>query len=152
MFHFNTEELTLEERRQLVYCHPKKSAEDVDYMSPYDLDKLNIPTRRLNVLLYQRSVDSALGLPFNITSYCLLLAMVAHCVDMVPGVFTHTYGDLHIYTNHLEGVKEQLKRCPMDLPKLWLNPDKKDLFSFTSGDIKLIDYKSHPTIKFTVAV
>ena len=71
---------------------------------------------------------------------------------MEPGVFTHTYGDLHIYENHLKQVKQQLKRTPYVLPKLWLNPEVTNLFDFKFEDIKLIDYKSHPTIKGEVAV
>lgn len=153
LFHFNTEELTVDERIDLFGGENWSSQHYTrDTITTEILDEHNVPKRRLNCLLYQRSVDSALGLPFNITSYSLLLAMVAHCAGMKPGVFTHTYGDLHIYENHLDGVKEQLERTPMMLPKLWLNPDVKNLFDFKFEDIKLIDYKSHPTIKFDVAV
>lgn len=139
LFHFNTEEHGI-------------STIDVVAKEEGWLDFHNIPKRRLNCLLYQRSCDTFLGVPFNITSYCLLTAMIAHCVNMVPGVFTHTYGDLHIYENHLEQVKLQLSREPKLLPKLWLNPEVKDLFSFKYDDIKLIDYNSHPSIKADIAV
>ncbi len=161
LFHFNTEELTVNERWQIALQTPnftEKWVMESKEVRPCDddltrlMDGFNIPKRRLNLLLYQRSVDSALGLPFNISSYSLLLAMVAHCVGMEPGVFTHTYGDLHIYQNHLDGVKEQLSRTPKVLPKLWLNPDVKDLFEFKYEDIKLIGYDPHSTIKFDVAV
>lgn len=153
MFHFNTEELTLEERQRLLHTFHGRTPETFNGQgAEKECDYYNIPRRRLNLLLYQRSCDSALGVPFNITSYSLLLALMAHCVNMIPGEFVHTYGDLHIYENHLNGVKEQLQRTPMKLPKLWLNPDVKSLFDFKYEDIKLIDYKSHPTIKFDVAV
>ena len=78
--------------------------------------------------------------------------MAAHCTNMIPGVFTHTYGDLHIYENHLNGITEQLSRDSYQLPGLWLNPDVKNLFDFKYEDIKLVDYKCHPTIKLDVAV
>ena len=78
--------------------------------------------------------------------------MIAHCVNMIPGTFTHTYGDLHIYTNHLDQVKEQLAREPMKLPSLWINPEIKDLFNLKYEDVKLVNYVSHPAIKGEVAV
>jgi len=150
LFHFNTEELTWKERIELgEEKHPKTNFLTC---SDEELDKNDIPRRRLNCLLYQRSVDTALGLPFNITSYALLTAMIAHCVGMEPGIFTHTYGDLHIYSNHIDGIKEQLKRDSKILPKLWLNPNVKSVFDFKYEDIKLIGYEPHPTIKFDVAV
>lgn len=150
MFHFNTEELTFGERLELYY----KAQVEGGCVSPSekDMEDANIPKRRLNLLLYQRSCDTFLGVPFNITSYCLLLAMVSHCSNMVPGTFTHTYGDLHIYVNHKEQVKTQLARTPKLLPKLWLNPSVRDLFAFTYSDIKLENYNPHPTIKAEVAV
>lgn len=148
LFHFNTEELTFGERLDLYY----RSNVLNKSVSPSDEELLIIPKRKLNCLLYQRSCDTFLGVPFNITSYCLLTAMIAHCVDMVPGVFTHTYGDLHCYDNHMEQIKIQLSRQPKELPKLWINPDKKDLFSLTYDDIRLEDYNPHPAIKADVAV
>ncbi len=152
LFHFNTEELTMEERLILS----GKSNWGVPFESEgrvhKELDDVNIPRRRLNCLLYQRSGDTGLGIPYNVTSYALLTAMVAQCVNMIPGVFTHTYGDLHIYENHIDALKQQLQREPMKLPKLWINPEIKDLFSFKFDDIKLIDYVSHPAIKMDVAV
>jgi len=155
LFHFNTEELTLNERAD-IYLSKYGAEAGVTFMPPepmeLEFDKLNIPRRKLNCLLYQRSVDTILGKPFNLTSYSLLTAMIAQCVNMIPGTFIHSMGDVHIYTNHLEGANEQLKREPMKLPKLWLNPNVKNLFDFKYDDIKLVDYVSHPTIKFTVAV
>lgn len=159
LFHFNTEELTNDERDALATPDQKDIAasiavEEYDKEGTYfeELTKLGVPTRRLNCLLYQRSCDFPIGIPFNVTSYALLTAMVAHVSNMVAGTFTHTYGDCHIYENQIDGIKEQLKREPMDLPKLWLNPDVKSLFDFKYEDIKLIDYKSHPKIEFQVAV
>lgn len=161
LFHFNTEELTLDER-ELMYTKKHHDGYECNYPIGYIdgdaelqsslLDKDNIPKRKLNLLLYQRSCDAGLGVPYNITSYCLLLAMVSQCVNMIPGIFTHTYGDLHIYDNHIDPLKEQLTRTPKKLPKLWLNPDVKDIFSFKYDDIKLIDYQSHSSIKMDIAV
>jgi thymidylate synthase len=148
MFHFNTEELTETERILIWQAQTGKSR-----YSDFSVDSLNnIPKRKLNCLLYQRSCDTFLGVPFNITSYCLLTAMIAHCVNMVPGTFTHTYGDLHIYTNHLEQVKTQLSRETKNLPSLWINPEKKNLFNIQYEDVKLINYEPHPAIKGEVAV
>lgn len=157
MYHFNTEELTVDERWDLLLKIDAgksgwyKEGADANSLTRI-LDDFNIPKRRLNCLLYQRSCDLGLGVPFNITSYCLLTTLVAHSVNMVPGIFTHTYGDLHIYENHYDQLKLQLTREPMKLPKLWLNPEVKDLFSFKFEDIKLIDYVSHSAIKMEVAV
>lgn len=150
LFHFHTEELTWKERIDIgEELHPKTNLHGC---SDDDLDKYNIPRRRLNCLLYQRSVDTALGKPFNIASYALLTAMIAQTVNMVPGMFTHSMGDTHIYVNHIEGLKLQLTREPKKLPKVWLNPEVKSLFDFKYDDIKLLDYEFHPTIKFDVAV
>ncbi len=150
LFHFHTEELTWKERIDIgEELHPKTN---LYKCSDEDLDKYNIPRRRLNCLLYQRSVDTALGKPFNIASYALLTAMIAQTVNMVPGMFTHSMGDTHIYVNHIDGLKLQLTREPKKLPKVWLNPEVKSLFDFKYDDIKLLDYEFHSTIKFDVAV
>jgi len=157
LFHFNTEELTHQERMHLLtmkwgHCDFGPGVMKTEAESTVILDKEGIPTRRLNCLLYQRSCDTFLGVPFNITSYCLLTAMIAHCTNMVPGTFTHTYGDLHLYVNHLDQVKEQLSRDPKILPKLWLNPKVRNLFDFKFEDIEVRDYVSHPAIKGDIAV
>ncbi|MEK7172359.1 MAG: thymidylate synthase [Patescibacteria group bacterium] len=107
---------------------------------------------KLSLHMYQRSCDMFLGVPFNIASYSLLLSMVAQIVGMEPWEFVHTLGDAHIYYNHFEQVKEQLSREPLPLPKLWLNPEIKNIDDFKLDDIKLIDYQSHPSIKAEMAV
>lgn len=160
LFHFNTQLLTQEERWNLIpkynWCEEKKCHKDQfrkdDPSLDTDMDNIGVPRRKLNLLLYQRSCDTFLGVPFNITSYALLLAMVAHVSGMACGTFTHTYGDLHIYKNHQAQVKEQMSREPKLLPKLWLNPEVKNLFDFKYEDIKLVDYNPHPAIKADVAV
>jgi len=153
LFQFHTEELTQDERFDLYReSGGNKGWVSVPEMNEKVLNDANIPTRRLNCLLYQRSVDTALGKPFNIASYALLTAMIAQTVNMVPGMFTHSMGDTHIYVNHIDGLKLQLTRVPKKLPRVWLNPEVKSLFDFKYDDIKLLDYEFHPTIKFEVAV
>lgn len=115
------------------------------------LEKQGIKTKRLNCLLYQRSADIALGVPFNIASYALLTMMVAQCAGMVSGVFIHTFGDAHIYTNHFEGMDEQIQRTPLPLPRMWINPEVKDIFAFKLEDFRLEDYQSHGKISFDVS-
>lgn len=107
---------------------------------------------RLSCQLYQRSADVFLGVPFNIASYALLTCMIAQCVDMAPGDFVHTFGDVHLYHNHFEQAKLQLSREPRPLPMLRLNPDVRDLFAFTFGDVEILSYDPHPHIPAPVAV
>ncbi|MET4693314.1 thymidylate synthase [Endozoicomonas lisbonensis] len=107
---------------------------------------------KLSCQLYQRSADIFLGVPFNIASYALLTMMIAQVCGLELGEFVHTFGDAHIYSNHLEQVDEQLSREPLPLPTMKLNPMVKDLFEFTIDDIELVDYQAHPHIKAVVAV
>ncbi|QNU65859.1 thymidylate synthase [Ruminiclostridium herbifermentans] len=106
----------------------------------------------LSCMLYQRSADVFLGVPFNIASYALLTMMVAQVCDLKPGEFVHTLGDTHIYLNHIEQVKLQLTREPRKLPKMNINPNVKDIFSFKYEDFTLTDYDPHPHIKGAVSV
>ena len=107
---------------------------------------------KLSCQLYQRSADIFLGVPFNIASYALLTMMVAQVCDLEPGDFVHTFGDAHLYSNHLEQTDEQLSRAPFPLPTMRLNPDVKDLFAFSFDDFEILDYRHHPHIKAPVAV
>jgi thymidylate synthase len=107
---------------------------------------------RLSCQLYQRSADLFLGVPFNIASYALLTMMVAQVTDLQPGDFVHTFGDVHLYTNHLEQAREQLGRQPRPLPTMKLNPTVRDLFHFRFEDFELLNYDPHPAIKAQVAV
>ena len=116
------------------------------------LFQFHVDNGRLNCQLYQRSADTFLGVPFNIASYALLTMMMAQVCDLEPGEFVHTFGDVHLYTNHVEQAREQLTREPRPLPQMWMNPDVKDLFSFTYDDFKLLNYDPHPHIKAAVSV
>ena len=107
---------------------------------------------RLSLQLYQRSADCFLGVPFNIASYALLLMMMAQSADLKPGEFIHTLGDAHLYLNHLEQAHIQLTREPRPLPKMIINPDKKNIFDFEYDDFLLEDYNPHPHIKADVSV
>lgn len=107
---------------------------------------------RLSLQLYQRSADCFLGVPFNIASYALLLMMMAQSTGLQPGEFIHTLGDAHLYVNHLQQARLQLTREPRPLPKMIINPDKKDIFDFEYSDFSLEDYNPHPHIKADVSV
>lgn len=135
----------------------------VSAWNPSEIDKMALPPchcffqfyaagGELSCQLYQRSADAFLGVPFNIASYALLTYMVAQATDLKPGEFIHTFGDLHIYLNHMEQVKLQLSRDPKSLPTLQLNPQIKNIFDFKYEDIMIQNYDPHPAIKAPVAV
>lgn len=136
----------------------------VSAWNPGELDKMALPPchalfqfyvssdHELSCQLYQRSADLFLGVPFNIASYGLLTLMVAQVCGLKPKEFIHTFGDLHIYSNHYEQVKQQLAREPRPLPKVSLNPEIKNLREFKFADIYLEGYDPHPTIKAPIAV
>jgi thymidylate synthase len=107
---------------------------------------------RLSCQLYQRSADIFIGVPFNIASYSLLTMMVAQVTGLTPGDFVHTFGDAHIYLNHLEQVRVQLTRQPYPLPKMVINPAVKDILEFRYDDFSLVDYVAHPHIKGAISV
>jgi thymidylate synthase len=128
-----------------------------------DLDNMKLPPchllfqfyvndGRLSCQLYQRSADVFLGVPFNIASYALLTMMVAQVTGLIPGDFVHTFGDAHIYNNHLEQVRLQLSREPYPLPLMKINPAVKNIFDFKYEDFELINYLAHPHIKGEVSV
>lgn len=128
-----------------------------------DLGNMNLPPchamfqfyvadGRLSLQLYQRSADSFLGVPFNIASYALLCMMMAQVCGLQPGEFIHTFGDVHIYLNHLDQVNEQLSREPRALPKMRINPEVKSIFDFKYEDFRLEDYDPWPAIKGQVSV
>lgn len=128
---------------------------DLKYMhlSPcHAMFQFYVANGKLSCQLYQRSADVFLGVPFNIASYALLTLMMAQVCDLEPGDFVHTFGDVHLYKNHIEQAKLQLTREPRELPVIHLNPEIKDIFSFSFQDFDLKNYNPHPHIKAPVAV
>ncbi len=146
-----------------IRCNPDSRRIIVSSWNVGDLNRMNLPPchaffqfyvsdGHLSLQLYQRSADSFLGVPFNIASYSLLTMMMAQVCGLKPGEFVHTFGDLHIYLNHLDQVHEQLSRTPRPLPTMRINPDVKDIFSFNFDDFTLEGYDPWPAIKGEVSV
>lgn len=152
LFQFETDEISEMERVRLWAIKNHKSFSWSEKMTTKMLDAAGAPTRVLSCQLYQRSADVFLGVPFNIASYALLTMMISQVVNMFPGDFIHTFGDVHIYNNHTEQVNLQLSREPYSLPQMRINPTIRDIFSFQFEDFELINYKSYPAIKAPVAV
>ncbi|MCU7550566.1 thymidylate synthase [Chitinophagaceae bacterium LB-8] len=139
-------------RRLIVSAWNVADLPDMALMPCHTLFQFYVAEGKLSCQLYQRSADVFLGVPFNIASYALLTMMVAQVCDLQAGDFVHTFGDVHIYTNHMEQVKLQLSRQPFPLPSLKLNPDVKNIFDFKYEDFTLGNYQHHPAIKAPVAV
>lgn len=139
-------------RRMLVTAWNPAEVDEMALPPCHCLFQFYVAEGKLSLQLYQRSADTFLGVPFNIASYSLLLHMMAQVTGLEVGEFIHTTGDTHIYLNHLEQVKLQLTRTPRPLPKIIINPDVKDLFSFHYDDFKIEDYNPYPHIPGTVAV
>lgn len=139
-------------RRLIVTGWNPKEINDVKLPPCHTLFQFYVADGKLSCHLYQRSADLFLGVPFNIASYALLTMMVAQVTGLKLGEFIHSFGDAHIYNNHVEQVKEQLKRKPMKAPKVVLYPEITSLFDFKYDDIELVGYKFHPAIKGKVSV
>lgn len=146
-FQISTRELSLQEKNMWAMEHIRTEQFDGNMNNP----KM-VPQRAISLMWNQRSVDTALGLPFNIASYALLLMMIGQVVNMIPEDLICSLGDTHLYKNHIEGVKEQLKREPLLLPKMILTLGHTDMDNWKYEDFKLTDYEYHPSIKFPISV
>jgi thymidylate synthase len=143
---------TPDSRRLIVSAWNVAELPEMALMPCHALFQFYVVDGRLSCQLYQRSADVFLGVPFNIASYALLTLMVAQVCGLEPGEFIHTFGDVHLYNNHLEQARLQLTRQPYPLPVMKLNPAIKDIFGFCFEDFTLENYQSHPAIKAPVAV
>jgi thymidylate synthase len=139
-------------RRMIVSAWNVAQLDQMALMPCHAFFQFYVADGKLSCQLYQRSADMFLGVPFNIASYALLTLMIAQVCGLKPGDFVHTFGDTHIYLNHMQQVKEQLSREPRPLPVMKLNPAVKDLFAFKYEDFTLENYDPHPAIKAPVAV
>ena len=139
-------------RRLIVSAWNVTELPEMALMPCHTLFQFYVANGKLSCQLYQRSADVFLGVPFNIASYALLTLMIAQVCDLEPGEFIHTFGDVHIYNNHIEQVKLQLSRTPFPLPTMKLNTSVKNIFDFKFEDFTLENYQSHPVIKAPVAV
>jgi thymidylate synthase len=139
-------------RRLIVSAWNVADLPKMALMPCHTLFQFYVVEGKLSCQLYQRSADAFLGVPFNIASYALLTMMVAQVCNLNAGEFIHTFGDVHLYVNHLQQAEIQLSRNPYTLPRMKINPEVKDIFSFTYGDFSLENYQSHPAIKAPVAI
>ncbi|MEM9355348.1 MAG: thymidylate synthase, partial [Pseudomonadota bacterium] len=139
-------------RRMIVSAWNPADIPDMALAPCHCLFQFYVADGRLSCQLYQRSADVFLGVPFNIASYALLTMMVAQVTDLKPGEFVHTFGDAHLYLNHLEQADEQLKRAPRALPQIKINPEVYNIFDFVYEDFEVVNYDPHPHIKAPVAV
>jgi thymidylate synthase len=143
---------TPDSRRLIVSAWNVADLPKMALMPCHVLFQFYVADGKLSCQLYQRSADVFLGVPFNVASYALLTMMMAQVCDLAPGEFVHTFGDVHLYNNHVEQAKLQLSRQPYPLPVMKLNPAVKDIFSFSFDDFTLENYQFHPPIKASVAV
>ncbi len=139
-------------RRLIISAWNVADLPEMALMPCHTMFQFYIANGKLSCQLYQRSADVFLGVPFNIASYALLTMMIAQVCDLESGEFVHTFGDVHIYNNHMEQVNLQLSREPFPLPQMKLNPSVKDIFGFKFEDFTLENYQCHPAIKAPVAV
>lgn len=139
-------------RRHIVSAWNVANVDDMALPPCHTMFQFYVADGKLSCQLYQRSADIFLGVPFNIASYALLTMMVAQVCDLKPKEFIHTFGDAHLYINHLDQTREQLSRTPRPLPTMKINPAVKDIFGFTYEDFELVNYDPHPHIKGKVAV
>lgn len=139
-------------RRHVVISFNPADLPEVAPPACHTLFQFYVSGDELSLQLYQRSADLMLGVPFNIASYSLFLMMVAQVCGLKPKEFVHTFGDVHIYQNHIEGAKLQITREPRPLPRMTINPEVKNIFEFKFEDFTLSDYDPHPHIKFEIAV
>jgi thymidylate synthase len=139
-------------RRHLVSAWNVANVDEMALPPCHTLFQFYVADGKLSCQLYQRSADVFLGVPFNIASYALFTMMVAQVCDLEPGDFVHTFGDAHLYLNHLEQTELQLSRDCRPLPTMKINPAVKDIFSFTYEDFELLNYDPHPHIKAPVAI
>lgn len=139
-------------RRMIVNAWNVGELEEMALTPCHCLFQFYVADGKLSCQLYQRSADTFLGVPFNIASYALLTMMLAQVCDLRPGEFIHTFGDVHLYNNHIEQANLQLARSPKKLPKIKINPNVKSIFDFNFEDFELIDYVPDPHIKASVSV
>jgi thymidylate synthase len=139
-------------RRMIISAWNVADLPKMKLMPCHCLFQFYVANGKLSCQLYQRSADVFLGVPFNIASYALLTMMIAQVCGLEPGEFVHSFGDVHLYSNHFEQANLQLTRTPFPLPTMKINPDVKDIFSFKFEDFELLNYQSHPAIKAPVAV